>query len=406
MSFVRIDYNRLCADYEAGLVDQLRGFGVDEGAKGGSLALWVPDADLARSVRNLVEAVMLDGAVGVEIAFGSGSATADSVNALLAAVGHMGKASVGSQDGVPVLRVAGLSEHNTDAVAVDLAARASRLAEQAARERQRATAAVADREAPDLEAPDRQLADPVTEVAPMYRAAIDATDLTPPVHEDAAGRPCEAREVKAEIAGVELTLAVDPESHWILRARFAAPRSAVERALLERFCALIEGLPLLEASDHGAIRLEYTLRGAGAPRPVAGIVTPFSTDRAFALPNALIRRALERYREACAYRDTRNAYDLEPAAVWLSLDDAQRRQQLSSLFDAVAGKLGLPAGGVVVQDIDYEVRVTVEFQGDLRGADKQHILMALERAMKDSIDQRLELFQGELKDSNTIRRLS
>lgn len=128
MSFVRIDYDRLCSDYEAGLVDQLRGFGVDEGAKGGSPAPMGPRRRPgAQRVRNLVEAEMLDGATAVEIAFGSGSAAAATVNALLAAVGHMGKASVGSQDGAPVLRVAGLSKHGTDAVAVDLAARASRL---------------------------------------------------------------------------------------------------------------------------------------------------------------------------------------------------------------------------------------------------------------------------------------
>jgi hypothetical protein len=285
-------------------------------------------------------------------------------------------------------------------VAADLAARASRRAEQDARARQRQAAEGTDWGV-------LAVGEPLAAVADLYAVAVAAVDLSALSHEGVV-ESISGNDVVAtgRTAGVELILDVDPAQHTIRRARFSGARSNIERAVLERFCALIEDLPLLEASDHGVIRLEYMLRGGAADRPVLGIVTPISADRVFALPTALIRAALREYRDARGYIDTRNFYDVEPAAEWLALDDAERRYRLIAVFDAAMEQVGLAHGIVSIQEIDYDVRVTVEFVGDLQGADKQQILTVLERAMKDKVDQRLELFQGELKDSNTIRRLS
>src|SRR6185369_5242490 len=105
---------------------------------------------------------------------------------------------------------------------------------------------------------------------------LAAADQNVPV---ASARPGLVRAC-AEIDGLVLESAVDPTDHSIQSMAAGGARAEVARALLAVVARLCHGLPILEAADHGAIRLEYLLRG-DAPRPSAGIVIPETVDPAF-----------------------------------------------------------------------------------------------------------------------------
>ena len=374
-----LDYSDLIRRYEAGLIEKLRSFGFQTEY----LDLWVPDADLSRSLLNLFDAA--------------------------AEVGHRSLAVRIPADAVAELKQAGLP---------DLAAKRGRFSMEAGN---RSTV---------LRITDLHIVKTSTQGSQIPKASIDIMDgkaaraatelrldnvlkqpqsLSEPYATHLAtadkGSPAPSPrpglvQAQAEIDGVTLAAAIDATNHCIQVITVNGTRSEVLRNLLAVTASLSHGLPVVEAADHGAIRLEYLLRG-DAPRPRAGIIIPESIDPAFRFVSALLRALLTDYRSKTGFRDITNTFDVVPGPRWMQADDDARRTQLAEAF-----KLGgFPAEGVIVVAIEYDVRVVVSLGGAL-AKDPARALAALERHIKQHVDGRLELFLAEVKDINKLRRLS
>ncbi len=202
---------------------------------------------------------------------------------------------------------------------------------------------------------------------------------------------------------------VDLDSHLIQRVGFGGNVPATLDALLEQFCTLITGLPILEAADHGVARLEFSLRGDYSQRPVQGIVLPGTVDQRFALLQTVIRNILSEYRRVASYSNTTNDYDVGPSNLWLDCSDQERKHKLQAVYASILGKLGLSSiEEIEILEIEYDVRVLVRFSGQLAKleTDKQALLMDLEKAMAEQIDERLELYLEPVQDISTLRRLT
>jgi len=385
MTGTDIDYDRLVADYEQGLVDRLRGF---EAGDAPFLQLWVPDEDPVRSLCNILDAAATEGETAVAIAIGADTAASLDADALRATAADYGTVTLDANGAGYRLAVTGLKTpahrqlpgiHRTTVLrppaepAAAAAAPAARDSEDGIGEHYAATVAAA------TEALDH-VGDP-GEIAGLVR--IQGAD-----------------------GPVRLMLLIDPADHTVRRAGHTGAQDPVDGALLDRLCALIEGQPLQEASDHGVIRLERALRDPAAGRPVSGVVTPIAADPRFALPQRLIRAALADYRRKTGYTANANEHDAGPSAEWRALSDADRLQRLRVAVAEIAAANGLPADEIEVAAIEIGVRVVVQFHGSLAAGDRQHHMMVLEAGIKQKVDARLELYQVDLKDTNVIRRLS
>ncbi len=387
MTMERIDYDRLVADYEAGLVDKLRGFG----PAAEYLELWVPDEDPIASLCNMIDAAGATGTDAVSVFIGPKTAARLDAEALSKAAGD-------------------LCEVRIEAEAGGLLFDVSNILEKTKRAKTRKKPVWKPRRARQLEA---AIAKAVAAIPASWEKGIG------PAHAqavDRAGRDI-AREgrlrkedglllVEAAADGVTLSLLVDPAEHVIRRAAHQGASSAVDRALLDQFCRLVETLPIQEASDHGVIRLEHRLRDKNQARPVAGIVIPEAVGQAFLPPQRLIRAALALYRNSSGYSGSKNEFDSRPSAEWLALSGQQRRQRLDAAIAEIAAEAGFPPEEVEVTAIEHDLRVVVRFLGSLVAADKQGHMLIMETGIKEKVDGRLELYQEELKDSNIIRRLS
>ncbi len=373
MSDDRLDYDRLVADYEAGLIDTLRGFG----PAGDYLELWVPNEDVTASLINMVEAAKAAGRNGFSVRLGEATAKGLDRTALRDALGQLADVALNEDNGALDLDFTALGKH-----------RQSRPGNKAtAPDRPKARARVVGKIV------RREIhTGPITTIGPTYSRAIEATS---PRHEG----PLDDADVSVSEDGVTLALGIDPSSHIISRAAYEGATNPVQRGLLEAFCGLIEGLPVLEAADHGAIGLEFMLRQDVGVRPVPGVVTPQAADPAFSWVERLIRKALAAYRKKSGYGESKNEYDPLPSETWLSLSDAARREKLRATISG----LGYGPGDVTVAAIEYDVRVVVRFPDSQR--DKQRHMMTIERELKTQLDPRLELFLEELKDENVLRRL-
>ena len=199
--------------------------------------------------------------------------------------------------------------------------------------------------------------------------------------------------VRVENAGIMFEVQVNPKSSQIEDVAFNGEVPTELEAVLERFCLLIIGLPILEASDHGVARLELFLRGNTLPLPVRGILIPRAVDQRFGLLQDLMRNLLSEYRHIAGYSDHENYFDIGAGQQWLDYADQERREIVEAVCVSTLNKMGLDPTEIEILEIEYDVRILVRLSGTLAKleTDKQALLMYLESAITEKIDSRLEV---------------
>lgn len=375
-----LDYADLVARYETGLVDNLRSFGFQTEY----LDLWVPDADLSRSLLNLFNAAAEVGQSSLTVRIPAGALGTLQAAGFPAQAAKHGELSIEEQlGGGAVLRITNLHVVTLGAVVPPTAGPVVRTSDSGATGADLATST------------DEALLQPATLPEP-YAAGLRAADKAAPAPSGHSG----LISARAEIDGLIAEVSIDPQDHVIHGFTVTGahgPDMTDLMAVLARICL---GLPVFEAADHGAIRLEHLLRG-DAPRPRPGIIIPETINLAFRLVSALLRAILADYRVKTGFSDRTNTFDVTPGPRWMTADEDGRRAQLTEAFI----KAGFQPEDVGIVAIEYDVRVVISL-GEALAKDPARSLAALERQMKRSVDGRLELFLSEVKDSNKLRRLS
>jgi hypothetical protein len=378
-----IDYDALYADYSQSLVDTLRGFS----AKVSGLELWVPDENLRVSLRNLLDSAASLGRASVCLQFGE--TTAAQLNeAELAELGR------------------GFGQVRIERRGVALLFEVSALAAAAV-----ASSALPLPERKAAPVPERQAsADAATSPEPKTEVSFEAYErrlrqlaaVAEPGRYEAAHGPATLVSFSQDACTLELSVAAG--EHLIVAASFQAPDQG-RQLLLAELCRLVLGLPLLEASYHGALRLEHRLRPTAA-RPLSGIVLPRAVHPHFGLVEDLLRGALANYRELSGFDVVRGQYDDRPRAEWLSASFDERKRRLELALAQILPTFGLEAADVGVASIRYDVRVELGLSEAWKKLDQPRLVMQLERELHARVDPRLEVYVQELKDKNQLRRLA
>jgi len=204
---------------------------------------------------------------------------------------------------------------------------------------------------------------------------------------------------------VSLHVNIDAQSHAICAARHQGARSRNEIALVETLCRLLPGLPVQEAADHGALRVERALRARAEDRPVPGVVMPENASLAFRLPLALTRKLVSAYTEATGYSGHANHFDPAPSKRWRATDRADRLAELAEATGRWCVEHGLSSDAVYPVEVldDHRVIFALDEGPDRRRA--QSLLMKLERSLQSQVEGTLELCLQEMRDRNKLRQL-
>lgn len=376
-----LDYEALYDGYRADLVDRLRGFG----PSADGLALWVPDEDPLISLRNLWDAAAQQGLAELSVRVGPATLARLDAERLLTMAARFGLATLRPVSGGMLIEVEGLAPAAIDEA--ELAPRAAVVA---------APIATAEPfcERMPIDALDSPYATALAHAIATAHHDVPLLDEAPRVI------------VHGQHDGVTLSVAIDTATHRIDAAAFAGATGRLQYGVLEGLCRVIEGLPLVEAADHGASRLEYTWRDRSRRPACAGIVTPRSAGSEFVLAHALVRAALQAYRDATGYAEPYSSFDAGVAPRWRALDAAGRRTAITRCCDAFAAARELQPGAFELVAIEFDVRLVLRADASLAGAGLPALVMALERAIRSEVDPRLEVYLEELRDRNKLRRLA
>ncbi|HYD63863.1 hypothetical protein [Azospirillum sp.] len=345
-------YEAAVAEFEAGLLDAVRGHATSHGA----LEMWVPDEDPVRSLLNMAESAESCGASEIAVDVRRATLPADRDAELLALLAELGTAAIEPEGDGVVVRVTGLG----------------------------AAAAVHG-------------------VHPSLREGIQRR-LSAPTHEGPLPEAAGCLRLGAVEGDIALSILVDPTGRTVTAARHGGAANPVERAILDALCAEIEGTPVADAAEHGLVRVLGALHDPDKGRPVPGILHPGNADPAFASALRLIRALRDRYEEKAGAPQSYNEFDRPPTDAWRALGDAER---LGRVTAAVAA---FPPGAMRVLGLEpdlhgHPVRAVVGFADGIAAAEKPGLMRALERHLKRTVERSLQTHHAALKDQNAIRRL-
>lgn len=370
-----LDFEALVADYQAGLLNRLRGFG----AAASHLDLWVPDEDPLKSIENMLDAAASAGLERLRLALGVATLRRVDREALLSVASAFGVATLRSDGDGALLAIDELQLPESDRAPLTSRVPAEK------------TEATLSR----LEAPVSPEAFP-SMLGACYRLAPRA------IRHRGLPVGCDGCAVStAERGGVLLGVTVDA-SGIVASMRHQGAPTDYAAIVLDVLCDACIGRPVLDVRDHAVARIEAQLRLAGHLTPVAGIVVPETADPVFAWLQAVLRTAVAPLLRG---GQDMNDFDPGPRESWLRMDDAMRRRATEVVLSAFARRRGLAPSTFHVVGIELDVRVTVRLEG-VSSSTTPGLVLAAERALKRNLEPRLEVFVADSKDRNKKRRLA
>jgi hypothetical protein len=344
-----LDLDQIVEDYVHNLNVMLRGFKAVDGCD--FLETFVPSEDPATSVRDLFELSRDAGVLNLSIAMSSRTA--------------------GLLDRAQLARDVGDFAVNTTVDGIELVF---------------SKAAVTDETLGGIHA--------------AYRRKL-AEVLASVAHEKPASPSGSGLVVVAERDGARLWANVDPTTHFIHQSGFSGTDDPVVRGLLEETCRILEGVPVVEASDHAVIRLEAGLRDEASPAPVRGAILPQNAGEPFAGVQRLVRDLVARYRSETGFADVGNVFDQPVADSWLRSSNDRRLEAARAALGAVPG-----AGNLEIARTDGLRRLVVHFaDGFDRLSEQQSLLVRAESHLGKALRTPLQLVLEARADKNVIRHL-
>ncbi|MCD4756721.1 MAG: hypothetical protein K8R39_00435 [Arcobacteraceae bacterium] len=201
--------------------------------------------------------------------------------------------------------------------------------------------------------------------------------------------------------GCELTISVNPNSHVIDNAVFdISNNDKYLQGVMNAFCEIIRGLPILEAQDHSVLRLENLLRDDSMVHSIKGVIMPSNSCEIFKTPLHLIRNIYKQYCETQNYQPIVNTYSPNAITKWKNLDIKERENIVSENIATFCKKNNID---------NYDIKLI----GDMRVeffADKEiypslaKLLFDMETSISKELGFSLEIMFVEKQDANRKRK--
>jgi len=394
-----VDYEAVAARFEDALFEKLRQHSVENAF----LEFWVPDADPLKGIVSMVDSARIAGFDRITIRFTNESVPAARVGELRERLGDIGAIEIDAATSGAVLRASDLRE-----------AAGRRAWSNPARRgrdywRPGHTAVPAANGAASRNEP-ADLASDFGDVTLNYRAAM-ARILGAVTHEGTLENGAESVVVSAKEGAAFLSAEIDPGTHRIRRIRHRGAARPSERAVLECFCRLAEGLPIVEAADHVGLRVIDTL-WQKAPGPAApGIVLPSNQPAAFGVALRLGRALRDNYQAHTGFAERANFFYAKPGARWQAMSRAERLGSVIAALEPFLvserrGPADMELHDIVKNRYGEEIRIVIAFARAVPADDRPGLMRRFEAHLRQTVEPELEVIAEMAKDQSPLRRLS
>jgi hypothetical protein len=190
----------------------------------------------------------------------------------------------------------------------------------------------------------------------------------------------------------------------VLEARHHGAGDPLQAGVLDVFCDVIEGLPLREAADHGTIHALDRLLGDQPTSIVRGILTPRGAGAAFRVCDRLVRKIFALHEPSA--KAGANSWNPALSQEWRGKNVDQRGATLDPLIGAFRATHELATEDFYLVRIEKARRIVMGFGPRIGHERKGPLLRQLERTLRRSTGDQLEIYMDEMKDDNVLRRLA
>jgi hypothetical protein len=350
---IEINYDDLVRNYWDGLTSTLRGF------KGGEefLDLWVPDEDIIKSLINLIEAAQDSNQDEFVLFLQRDTIDKVDLEFFINSLSSLGKVEIGEDKDTYKFYISSLIEYSS-----------------------------------------------FKDVNPIYLEAIRSSYQNQS-HNKSITQVNEYHEVEISLDSLSFTIQVDQKTHLIKDAAFKGAKNPLEAGLLNSLCNAIINLTVLEASDHGILYLEESLRNSNNLKRDVGIIIPESIDPMFNNPIIIVRKLLAAYKETTGYILKVNTFVSSISKNWKRLEENSKLEKINEIVTVYSSENNADKRYLKVVSIEEGVRVIFEeFSKEDEIYEQGKHLIQFEYYLKKRIKEPFELYLEEREDSNLKRK--
>ena len=170
--------------------------------------------------------------------------------------------------------------------------------------------------------------------------------------------------------------------------------------VMNAFINIIKGIPILEAHDHGVLRLENLLRNETISHSVQGVIMPANSCELFQIPQYLIRDIFRQYCKNENYEPLANTYTSLEVLNWKKLSVEEREVIIKEKVSSFCKVNNIKDYDFIVLD-DMRIHFIVE-KNEYKSLGK--LLFDMERSIGKELGFSLEIMFSEKKDANRKRK--
>ena len=188
----------------------------------------------------------------------------------------------------------------------------------------------------------------------------------------------------------------------IHKINFYGHKDKLQNFILDKFCSLVVDKPIMEAYEHGIIKLEFELRNESILKEINGIMTGLVLSPIFETPKKLIKLIWKKYKDENSV-EVKNLYDYNLSKKWLKFTYEEKIYKIKEIIEQ------FKLENTLYEKFDFDnlhddnIRITIKFYENENDILKSQILLNFEKYIRIHLDKRLEIFYKELKDSNKLR---
>lgn len=348
-NIIQLDYSELVDSYWENLTIKLRGFSADSQF----LEIWVPDTDHAKSIANLIEAAQISGCSDLDLILKQKTLETLDFENLYSIANGLGDIEFCKGDPNNVLKVRHLQEWSY-----------------------------------------------FKDLHPIYRKGVrEASKL-----KTQQIRSSKQNEISLQVVqeGITFSVLINKDNHVIEAASHDSSRDQIKLGILNKFCSIIIGCPIQDASEHATVNLEFVLRDRTQEHYMSGIILPKNADPMFFLPQTIIRNLLFIYQKEVGYKVSDNFYTPKSKSDWQSKPSTEQELIIKKCINEFCVQKKIPSNSISLMEVGkYTIVIDVDEELKL---DKGKIYMDMESYIKDFVEESLSVYSLEKKDKNKSRR--
>ncbi len=179
--------------------------------------------------------------------------------------------------------------------------------------------------------------------------------------------------------------------------------------VVDKFCQIILNKTIQEASEHGIIYLEHSLRPLGIRQKIKGIILPKKAGGIFFDLHQCINKIYIKIKEKFHFNDVINKEYFDLSENWLKNTYEQKLNKLRKvLSEKIIPSLQLKQNDIIIEAIEIDTKIVIKTSDDFlkKNSGKKNYLIIIEDLFKQFVDKRLELFTIEKKDDNRLRHIN